>query len=156
MGTRTHTLRPRLRIQTRRLPRTRIPTRSCRSMAMGGHCTCALSARRKSGHLVARNVRHSLWGMGELHTPTSPRVEPRSAEHSIEARLEWRVLNLRAYQLARNAVGGNRGHARTTVVCTLLAHRVEHGTHDLHRPTLCRRARLVWLRLLPTRPRRSW
>ena len=62
MGTRTHTLRPRLRIQTRRLPRTRIPTRSCRSMAMGGHCTCALSARRKSGHLVARNVRHTVYG----------------------------------------------------------------------------------------------
>ena len=74
--------------------------------------------------------------MGELHTPTSPRVETLSAEHSIEARLERRVLtqilrprwhflervahcigdgtrvrwhervNLWAYQLARNAVGG--------------------------------------------------
>ena len=58
-------------------------------------------------------------------------------------------VGLRAYQLARNAVGGKGGHARMTVACTLPAHRVEHGTHDLHHPALCRRARLVWLRLLP-------
>ena len=65
---------------------------SCRSMAMGGHNTCAPSARRKCDHLTI-NVRQRVHrGLGGPHIPTSPRVEPRSTEHGIKARFEPHVL----------------------------------------------------------------
>ena len=107
--------KPRLRIQTQRLPRTRTMTRSCRSMAMGYHCTYAPSVHRKSDHL-AIDVRHRAYrGLEKLHTPASPRVEPRSAEPGIEACLERRVLTQmlrpRLHLLKRIAHSSATGHA---------------------------------------------
>ena len=143
-------------------------------------------ARTKSGHQVHSECEtEKVW---ELYTPASPRVEPCSAEHAIDAFLEQRILtqmlrpcwhflepvahhigdgthvcwhervDLWAYQLARNAVGGKGGHARTTVVCTLPAHRIEHGallpassgSVDMRTDTSSGRGSS------PTRPRRSW
>ena len=57
-------------------------------------------------------MRHKegVWGIGELHTPTGPRIEPRSAEHGIEVRLE-----------------------RSDVPSTLLPYRTRRALHRPHR-----------------------
>ena len=71
----------------KRLPRTCTMMRSCRSMAVVGHCTCAPSAHRKSYHL-AINVRHrgciGDWGsythqLTHTLSPAVPNMAPRRA-----------------------------------------------------------------------------
>ena len=72
------------------------------------------SARRKSDHL-AITVRKCVC-IGELHTPVSPRIEPRSAEHGIEVRLERADVpsTLLPY---RTRCSPHRPHRRRTCVC---------------------------------------
>ena len=62
-------------------------------MEMGGHYTDAQPAHREVV-IWCKNMRHKegVGGIEGLHTPVSPRVEPRSDERGIEARLEQRIL----------------------------------------------------------------